>query len=138
MISICIPTYNGAKYLSETLQSIQSQNYQKIEVIMSDDSSSDDTLLIVEAFKKQSDFPVYVFHHTPSGIGANWNNCLKHAKGKYIKFLFQDDVMENDCLEKMVKLIEENPNIGLIASKRSFIVEENVNNDATNEWLEKY
>lgn len=137
-ISICIPTYNGADYLQEALDSISIQSFRDFEVIISDDASSDNTLKMVQAFKEHSRFPVYIFHHTPHGIGANWNNCLKHIKGKYIKFLFQDDVMEKECLHKMVKVMETNTNIGLVASKRSFIIEDNVNNNVTKEWFDKY
>lgn len=137
-VSICIPTYNGAKYLEETLHSISCQTYQNIELIISDDASIDETLQLVEKFKNQVNFPVHIFYHTPKGIGANWNNCLKHASGKYIKFLFQDDVMERDCLEIMVQALEDNPKVSLVASKRNFIIEENVNTDATKEWLDKF
>jgi glycosyltransferase involved in cell wall biosynthesis len=138
LISICIPTYNGVKFLEETLQSIISQSYENIELIVSDDASSDNTLEIIEAFKEQSYFPVYIFHHTPKGIGANWNNCLKQAKGKYIKFLFQDDVMVKDCLEKMVQVLEENPKVGLVASKRDFIIEEDIKKEEINQWIADY
>lgn len=137
-VSICIPTYNGANYLVESLHSISSQTYQNFEVIVSDDASSDNTLKIVETFKNQSHFPVHIFHHTPNGIGANWNNCMKHASGKYIKFLFQDDVMEKDCLEHMVQVVEENPKVGLVASKRDFIIEEEMKSDETNQWIKIY
>lgn len=138
MISICLPTYNGAKYLSDTLKSIQSQTYQNFEVIVSDDASNDETLSIIESFKNDVEFPVHVFHHTPTGIGANWNNCLKHVNGKYIKFLFQDDVMEKNCLEKMVKVLEENPKVSLVASKRNFILEEGMKTEEINQWIAVY
>jgi len=137
-VSICIPTFEGVMFLEETLQSIQSQTYQNIELIVSDDASSDNTLKMIEAYKEQSHFPVHIFHHTPNGIGANWNNCLKHTKGKYIKFLFQDDVMENNCLEEMVQVLEENPKVGLVASKRDFIIEEDMKTEEINQWVAVY
>ena len=66
LVSICLPTYNGARYLEETLYSICAQTYQNFEVIISDDASIDNTIKLIEEFKKQSDFPVCVLHHTPS------------------------------------------------------------------------
>lgn len=138
LISVCIPTYNGEKYLQETLDSIQLQTYSNIEVIISDDNSIDKTLSIIENFKLFSRFPVFVYSHSPKGIGANWNNCIKIANGEFIKFLFQDDVMEHNCIEKMISVYRENPKVGLIASKRSFIVEENAVGEATNSWIKKY
>ncbi|MNX98744.1 putative glycosyltransferase EpsH [compost metagenome] len=138
LVSICIPTFNGEKYLQETLNSIQEQTYSNIEVIVSDDKSMDKTLDIIEKFKPQSKFPVFLYHHKPKGIGANWNNCIKKANGEFIKFLFQDDVMEENCIEEMISIYDENPAVGLIASKRSFIIEQNAVGENTNNWIKKY
>jgi glycosyltransferase involved in cell wall biosynthesis len=137
-VSICIPTYNGAKYLKETLQSIESQTYQNIEVIVSDDASRDTTLAIVEAFKNEVDIPVHIFQHTPNGIGSNWNNCMKNANGKYIKFLFQDDVMETNCIEEMVQVLEDQTNVVLVASKRDFIIENSMKTTEIEDWIRVY
>ena len=103
LVSICLPTYNGETFLNEALDSIKSQTYPNLEVIVSDDASSDGTLRIIEEFKATVAFPVQVFNHEPQGIGANWNHCMKHAKGIYIKFLFQDDVLYPECVTEMVK-----------------------------------
>ena len=136
-ISICIPTYNGASYLQEALDSVNAQTFSDFEVIVSDDASKDDTLKIVEEFKKEFDFPVHIFHHEPKGIGANWNNTIRHANGKYIKFLFQDDVLDSTCLEMMYAVLENNKNIGLVASKREFIVNK-AKSVETDKWLATY
>ncbi|MBZ4041952.1 glycosyltransferase family 2 protein [Flavobacterium hibisci] len=138
LVSICVPTYNGEKYLKETLESIQVQTYTNVEIIISDDGSIDKTLDIVNRFKVLSNFPFYIYHHKPKGIGANWNNCIKKANGEFIKFLFQDDVMESDCIEKMIFVYKENPHIGLLASKRSFIIEQNAVGEYTSNWIKKY
>lgn len=120
LVSICIPTYNGEKYLQESLDSIKLQTYQNIEVIISDDSSKDSTLLICEKFKKEVTFPVYIYKHTPSGIGANWNYSIENANGEYIKILFQDDVMETDCIEEMMRYLLENK-LEIVVCKRKII-----------------
>lgn len=138
LVSVCLPTFNGAKYLNETLQSIKSQTYQNMEVIISDDASKDATLEIVEAFKNEVDFLVHIIHHTPSGIGANWNNCIKNATGKFIKFLFQDDVMQPTCLEEMVQVLEQNPELALVASKRAFIIEKEMKTADIEKWIQVY
>jgi glycosyltransferase involved in cell wall biosynthesis len=87
LVSICIPTYNGKKYLNEALESVKSQVYKNIEVIISDDNSTDSTLEICNKFKHEVDFPVYIYSHKPSGIGANWNYIIEKANGDFIKFL---------------------------------------------------
>ena len=136
-ISICIPTYNGEKYLQEALDSINQQTYKDFEVVVSDDASTDETLKIIENFKNNVGFPVYIYNHEPSGIGVNWNNSIRHANGEYIKFLFQDDILEPTCLEKMQKVLDSNPKVGLVASKREFIINKEIS-EATETWLQTY
>ncbi len=122
LVSICIPTYNGEKYIEEALNSVASQTYKDIEIIVSDDHSIDRTLEICKQFKEKSPIPVYIHSHTPSGIGANWNNCIKNAHGDYIKFLFQDDILEAACIEKQLHMIL-NKKLVAVCSKRSIINE---------------
>ena len=123
LVSICIPTYNGEKFLKEALNSIHLQSYKNIEVIISDDYSTDNTLHICENFKEQASFPVSIYSHKPSNIGANWDNSIKYANGEYIKFLFQDDILKHDCIEVMVDYLLRN-NLEIIFSKREIIDEE--------------
>jgi glycosyltransferase involved in cell wall biosynthesis len=119
LISICIPTYNGEQYLQEALDSIAVQTYRNIEVIISDDASTDCTMEICKSFKENSEFPVHIYAHHPAGIGANWNHCIKKAKGEYIKFLFQDDVLTNDCLAEFLKNINyDNTVFNIVICKR--------------------
>lgn len=122
LVSICIPTYNGDVFLQEALNSIKNQTYKNIEVIISDDNSEDRTLEIINNFKKDVNFPVLVYSHKPNGIGANWNNCVKNANGKYIQFLFQDDILEKNCLEVKLSYIKKY-NLKVVCSKRSIIDE---------------
>ncbi|RZN83111.1 MAG: glycosyltransferase family 2 protein [Winogradskyella sp.] len=124
LVSICIPTYNGDTYIEECLNSALSQTYNNIELIISDDASSDNTLEVVKALKEQTNIPIHVFQHKPNGIGANWNNCIKNANGKYIKFLFQDDVLATNCIEKLVAVMLSESNIGMVYAKRHFIYNE--------------
>lgn len=133
-VSICIPTYNGEKFLKETLESINAQTYNSIEVIISDDNSTDETLAVIKKVTEHWNLPVFIYSHSPSGIGANWNNCIKHANGKYIKFVFQDDLINPECIEEMVGVAEKDTEIGLVFCKRQVIGE-----IATNQnWLQMY
>ncbi|MCG2794067.1 MAG: glycosyltransferase [Weeksellaceae bacterium] len=66
LISVCIPTYNGAKYLQVVLDSVKAQTYKNIEVIISDDDSQDQTLDIYREFQSEVDFPVYIYYHDPN------------------------------------------------------------------------
>lgn len=137
LVSICIPTFNGEKYLEYALDSVISQTYKEIEVVVSDDGSIDRTLSIITEFKKKVSFSVKVFTHESNGIGANWNNCIKNASGDYIKFLFQDDILFPTCVEELLHLFSLQNKIGLVACKRKIILEQD-RYDYENSWLKKY
>lgn len=136
LVSICIPTYNGVSFLQEALNSVSAQEYKNIEVVVSDDQSSDGTLEILERFRKSVTIPVTIKRHTPSGIGANWNHTIALASGEYIKFLFQDDILKKDCISKMVEIAQQDPDIVLVYSKRNFIYD--TTNSNHTEWIATY
>ena len=91
LVSICIATFNGAKYIREALESIKAQDYGNIEVVITDDCSSDDTLKICEEY----DFVSIYHNETRQGLVGNWNRVVSKASGKYIKLMGQDDVKDN-------------------------------------------
>jgi glycosyltransferase involved in cell wall biosynthesis len=128
LVSICIPIYNGQKYLEETLLSAFNQTYPRVEIIISDDKSSDNSLLVVEKSKTYNtkNWNIKVYSHERLGLVKNWNFCLQNVSGEYIKFLFQDDVLHSTCVEEMVALAEKNPQIGMVFSSREIILEENM------------
>jgi glycosyltransferase involved in cell wall biosynthesis len=136
LVSICMPTYNGVKFIRQALDSAILQTYRPLEIIVSDDNSNDRTLDIINHYKSYSDIPILIYKHKPSGIGENWNNCVKKSNGKYIKFLFQDDILKPDCITLMVKAIEEDKNIGLVFSKRSILIEGN--EYLYKDWIDEY
>ena len=102
LVSVCVPTYNGAEFLRQCLASLQAQTFADFEVLIVDDDSSDDTLAIAEEFARVD--PRFRIHKNPQRLGlvGNWNNCIKLARGEWIKFLFQDDWLENHCLERLL------------------------------------
>lgn len=123
LVSICIPTYEGAKYLQLSLDCVSNQTYQNLEVVFSDDGSKDGTLEIIRAFAANSSFPVKLLHHRHTTLAGNWNNCVAHASGDYIKFLFQDDVMNPNCVERLVASAQSDDSISLVFSSRHILFE---------------
>lgn len=138
LVSICIPTYNGEQFIAEALDSAINQTYANLEIVVSDDASKDETLAIVDSYIDKTLIPINIYKHKSNGIGANWNHCIQKANGVYIKFLFQDDILLPDCIEQMVNVLENEPNIPIVASKRSFIVENSFINDSSSNWIETY
>ncbi|MDY6940977.1 MAG: glycosyltransferase [Cyanobacteriota bacterium] len=131
LVSLCIPTYNGDRFLKLALESAFAQTYPHLEIILSDDGSADRTLEIAAEFQARSsdsiDWCEYtIFSHKQLGLAGNWNACLDRARGEYIKFLCQDDLLEPDCVEKMVRLAQQDREIGLVFSSRIFLLEEGV------------
>lgn len=123
LVSICIPTYNGEDYISEALSSALLQTYPNIELIISDDNSDDKTVeitqkLIESEFRREC----RLLHHERYGIASNWNFCISQSRGKYIKFLLQDDLLEPNCIEEMVNLAEQEEAIGLVFSQRGLLL----------------
>lgn len=106
-VSICIPCYNNANEVERLLRSIYSQEYTDFEVNLSDDSTNDETELLVE-----KDFPDVNYQHNkkPYGHIFNWNAAIQMAKGEYIKIMFSDDwFTDSTSLGTYVTLLDDHP-----------------------------
>lgn len=122
LVSVCIPTYNGEKYLDQCLSSILSQTLLDYEIIIVDDCSSDGTLSLAKSFAKKHEF-IHVFKNEHNlGLVGNWNRCLDHSSGKWIKFVFQDDWLDQNCLKEMV-FAGESTAAKLVVCRRNFFFE---------------
>lgn len=113
VVSIAMPTYNRAdSYLKEALQSALAQTYRNIEIIVSDNCSSDETEAVVKRFQ---DNRIRYFKQTENiGSKNNINFCLAQARGKYFQLLFDDDVIDPDFLELCIKAIPAHTNVGVV------------------------
>lgn len=97
-ISIITPVYNAAKYLPQTIESVNSQGFASYEWIVCDDGSTDGSAeLLKEASAKNPH--IHVLTQPNHGVSAARNNCLKHVNGKYLMFLDADDALADDCLQ---------------------------------------
>ena len=118
-ISVCIPLYNGEGYLKECLNSVINQSFRNFEVIIVDDQSSDASFEIARKYGNQDD-RVLVFQNEQNlNLVNNWNRCIELSSGKWIKFVFQDDLIELDCLEKMIE--SASPARGMVVCRRKII-----------------
>jgi len=102
-VSILIPTYNSKQYLSECLDSIVSQDFTDMEILISDDVSTDDTLKAVQAYAVRDARIRWWQNPRNLGFVGNHNACLQQATGEYIKFLHPDDqLLSTSAIRKMV------------------------------------
>lgn len=121
LVSIIVITYNSAKFVLETLESVKAQAYQNIELIISDDCSKDGTIEICrEWLKDNKDRFVntqVITVENNSGIPANCNRGVKAAKGEWIKLLAGDDALIDDSIEQVINYTSSNKNINVLATQ---------------------
>lgn len=113
-ISVIIPTYNGAPYLREALESIANQTFRDFEVIIIDDVSTDSTVEIAREYAaKDSRLRVYQ-NENNLGFAGNRNKAVTLARGQYIAWLDQDDIALPERLELQYKLLESDERLGIV------------------------
>lgn len=103
LISVIIPVYNAEKYLCKCVNSILSQTYANLEIILVDDGSTDQSGQMCDAYTKQDD-RVQVIHQKNGGISVARNTAIKVARGSYISFVDSDDCIAPDFIEILWKL----------------------------------
>jgi glycosyltransferase involved in cell wall biosynthesis len=132
-ISVCVPTYNGANFLGECLDSILSQTFTDFELVIIDDRSSDNTVDIAKEYAAKDSRIEVAINPRNLGLVGNWNRCLEIAKGEWIKFVFQDDLLAHECLEKMMAATVFGKPI--IYCDRNFIFEDRTPETTKQEYL---
>jgi len=121
LVCICVPTYNVASTVRETLESILNQTYPNLIVHISDNASNDDTLEIIQLMAD----PRLVIHRHAENVGGegNFNRCIQIAEGKYTAIFHADDIYEPDMVTKQVAFLEANPEAGAVFTEASTIDE---------------
>jgi len=139
-VSVIIPAYNAEKYISEAIESVFSQTYKNLEVIVVDDGSIDNTALIV---KDQIDkFPISIryYYQKNRGPAAARNKGIEEARGGYVAFLDSDDIWLPEKVQKQINVFTKEPAVGLVCTGRSRS-DEKIFNEEKNDMngkIEKY
>ena len=107
LVSIITPSYNTAKFIAKTIQSVLDQTYKNWEMIIVDDCSTDNTDDIVAPFLTDKRIK-YLKNEKNSGAAVTRNKALREAKGKWVAFLDSDDLWMPGKLEKQITFMEEN------------------------------
>lgn len=107
LVSIITPTYNSAKFIAETIQSVQNQSYNNWEMIIVDDKSVDNTTAIIAQFSSQ-DQRIKLFQMTSNSGPAKARNVgIANAMGKYMTFLDADDLWFTDFIKNSIDTIKK-------------------------------
>lgn len=113
-VSVCMPVYNGSAYIAESIKSVLNQTYKNLNLFVCDNCSTDNTINIVNSF---NDPRIRYFCNDENiGLVKNTNRCLELAGGEYVNILHHDDIMFPDNLALKVRILEENPKVGLVHS----------------------
>jgi glycosyltransferase involved in cell wall biosynthesis len=135
LVSICIPTYNGAPWIREAIESVLAQDYQRLEIIVCDDASSDETVSFARAF---ADPRIRVFSNRPRvGMVRNWNRCVRASSGDYVKLLMQDDLLAPGCVGRTIEVMEAHPHVGMVFSPRAVLLDDPNDPDARG-WEKRF
>jgi glycosyltransferase involved in cell wall biosynthesis len=105
MISIIIPNFNKATFITQTLESLLQQTFQDWQAIIVDDLSTDDSMQVINSYTEKDTRFKFIQNKTNSGGSFSRNKGLALAKGKYVIFLDSDDILSPDCLENRFKEI---------------------------------
>lgn len=100
-VSICIPTYNSVKFLHLMLDSIVEQTYKNIEVIISDNASTDNTVAFAQEYCDKYKWNFYQ-NEVNIGAGANFNKLIELTTGDYIAIYHADDVYHPTIVEESI------------------------------------
>ena len=134
MVSVVIPAYNCGDYIGEALESVVKQDYPRLEVIVVDDGSTDNTKDVVAAFN--SDRVRYVYQSNSGGPSGPRNTGIQHARGQYVAFLDADDIMLPGKIERAVQLLDREPALGLVFA--NFVKFDELNRQQSGAFLDTY
>lgn len=134
-ISVAIATFNGEKYIEEQLLSILNQTVRVDEVIITDDKSTDNTVSLIEKFISDNDLSgkwTVSVNDVGKGFAENFRGAIEKTDGDFVFLCDQDDVWAEDKVKTMTGAMENNPEIGVLASDYSVFF-----NDASEAKIEK-
>ncbi|MBI2513783.1 MAG: glycosyltransferase family 2 protein [Opitutae bacterium] len=110
LVSLVIPTFNYARFLPAAIASALRQDYPNLEILISDDASTDDSVAVIRRLAASDPRVRIVSQPRNLGMVAHWNWCLRETRGAYIKFLFGDDAFNSaHAISRLVDLLETHP-----------------------------
>jgi glycosyltransferase involved in cell wall biosynthesis len=118
LVSIVVAAYNP-RYLPAALKSVEQQTWQHWELVVCDDHRGDAVRAIVDAFAQRVSQPVRYFkNETSLGVRGNYERCFREARGEYVKYLNDDDLLDANCVERLTLALERSPAAHLATSHR--------------------
>lgn len=114
LLTIAVPTYNGSRTIKDMLNLLLVQYDPRVEILISDNCSTDETPTIIAEYIKRYPFIRLVRNKENIGPDANFLNGLRLARGKFILLLSDDDILIENALGGILSFLEKNPNVSLV------------------------
>lgn len=106
LVSVCIPVFNGEKYIAETIKSVLEQTYTNIEIIIQDNASTDSTWTLLQEYSRNN-LNIFIQRNTRNyGMATNWNIATRHAQGEFVVLLSADDTLDRNFLTRCLTTFE--------------------------------
>ncbi len=116
LVSVCVPTYNRAQYLSESLSTITQQDYAPLEVILSDNGSTDGTETLCRSLAARDSRIRYFRQPRNIGLYGNFNFCIEQARGEVLCLFHDDDLYDPRIVRAGVTVLRDHPDVGVVCS----------------------
>lgn len=113
-LSICIATYNRANYLPATLDSIIEQATEELEIVISDNASTDNTADVVADYGKRFNRIVYFKQDTNKGFDRNFDRAVQIARGRYCWLMADDDLLKPGAVDTVMAALSQNPSVVIV------------------------
>ena len=124
LVSIGLPVYNGERYLAEAIESLLTQDYKNIEIIISDNASTDTTQQICQQYQQRDSRIQYSQNKTNIGASNNFNRTFTLAKGEFFMWAAYDDFWDQTYIRKCVQKLKQHPEAIMCVSESEMIDEE--------------
>jgi glycosyltransferase involved in cell wall biosynthesis len=121
LVSICVPTRNRATSLSESLASICEQTYSRLDILISDNASDDETEAVGRRLMSADSRVRYVRHPTNIGLHGNHNFCMDEARGEFLCIFHDHDRRDRSIVSEYVTFLQEHPRVGVVCADWALI-----------------
>lgn len=120
-----LPVFNGAKYLASSLNCLLHQDYEDLEVIISDNASTDDTESICHEYAAKDDRIRYFRNESNIGASANYNRVFRLARGEFFKWASHDDEFDSSLLSRCLEVFDQASTSTVLVFPKAEIIDEN-------------
>jgi glycosyltransferase EpsE len=126
LVSVALGTYNGSKWIQRAVDSMLNQTYKNLEVIICDDASTDNTVLLLHELYDKDPRVKIIKNEVNSGLNITLNNCIEHSSGEFIARMDDDDFSHPDRIEKQMGFLLTHPEYTIVSTSINYFDEKGI------------